>query len=97
MDLQCTFCAARVVNKAQLSEPVHEEADPRSRGADHLRQGFLADLWDHGFRNAFLAEMSEQQKYPGQSLFAGIKQLVDQILFVTDVAREQLGHKHFRK
>jgi hypothetical protein len=29
--------------------------------------------------------MSKQQQNPGQSLFAGIKELVNQILFVSDI------------
>ena len=59
MDLQSALCTAGVVNEAQLPEPVHEEADSRTSGYDHLRQGFLTDLGDNGFRNALFAEMSE--------------------------------------
>jgi len=90
VDLQPTV----VVNKSQFSEPVHEEADPRAGGADHFRQGLLTDLGDYGFRNAFLAKMSEQQKYPGQPLFARIEKLIHQILFIPDVPRQQIGHEH---
>jgi hypothetical protein len=32
--------------------------------------------------------MSEQQKDASQSLLTGVEQLVDQILFVTDIARQ---------
>ena len=35
---------AVVVNKAQFPEPIHEEADPRARCADHFRQRLLTDL-----------------------------------------------------
>jgi hypothetical protein len=37
--------------------------------------------------------MSEQKKNSGQSLFTGIKQLVNQILFVTDIAGQQIRHE----
>jgi len=60
VDLERTFGAAGVVDKAQLPEPVHEKADPRTRGSNHLGQRFLTDFRDHGFRDAFLAEVSEQ-------------------------------------
>ena len=50
---------AVVVDEAQFPEAVHEETDPRAGRADHLGQSFLTDLGDHGFRNAFLAEMRQ--------------------------------------
>jgi hypothetical protein len=66
-----------VVDESQLPEAVHEEADSGARRADHLREGFLTDLRDYGFRNAFLAEMSQQQQNARKSLFAGVEELVD--------------------
>ena len=60
VDLQRAFRTAGVVNKSQLPEPVHEEADPRARGPNHLGQSFLTDFWYYSLRNAFLAEVSEQ-------------------------------------
>jgi hypothetical protein len=38
--------------------------------------------------------MSEQQKDPGQPLFARIEKLINQVFFVTDVPRQQIGHEH---
>src|ERR1035437_4233190 len=73
MDLQ----TAVVVNESQFPEPVHEEAHPRAGRADHLGQSFLTDLGDNGFRNALLAEMSQQQQNPGESLFTGVEELVN--------------------
>ena len=52
---------AVVLNEAELSEPVHEEADARTRGADHLSEGFLADFRDDRYRLGFLAKVSQQQ------------------------------------
>src|ERR1022692_2846868 len=41
--------------------------------------------------------MSQQQQYPGQSFLAGIEKLVDQILFVSDVPGQQIGHEYIGK
>ena len=62
MDLQ----TAVVMDESQFPEPVHEEADPRARCADHFRQHLLTDLGNSRLGFAFLAEMSKQQKDPGQ-------------------------------
>jgi hypothetical protein len=56
MDLQPTV----VVNETKFPKSVHEKADSRTSGTNYLGQGLLADLGDHGFRNTFLAEMTEQ-------------------------------------
>src|ERR1019366_6818012 len=73
MNLQPT--SAVIVDEAQFSEPVHEEADPRTGGADHFCQHLLTDLGNYGLRFAFLAKMGEQQKGSGQPLFARIEAL----------------------
>jgi len=59
MDLERAFGAAGVVNEAQLPESVHKEADPRTSRPDHLSEGFLANLWNHRFGDAFLAKVRE--------------------------------------
>lgn len=59
VDLQAAVFAAGVVNESHLSEPVHKKADPRTGRANHLRQGFLTDLGNHGLRNSFFAKMSQ--------------------------------------
>src|ERR1051326_1586913 len=97
MDLERAFGAAGIVNEAQLPESVHKEADPRTSRPDHLRQRFLADLGNHGFGDALLAKVSEQEQHAGQAFFAGVKKLVNKILFVTDIPRQQISHEHFRE
>ena len=97
MDLQSAVFSAGVMNESQFPEPVHEEAYARTSRPNHFCEGFLADLGNHGLGNAVLAKMSEHEKHAGQSLFAGIKQLVDQILFIPDIARQQIGHEHVGK
>jgi len=88
---------AVVMNKAQFSEPVHEEANPRAGRANHLGQSFLTDLGHNGIGNSLLAEMSQQQQNPGESFFTGIEQLVDEVIFVADIARQQVRDKHVGK
>jgi hypothetical protein len=56
---------AIVVNEDQLSESIHEKADPPTSGADHLCKSLLADFWDDSLRDAFLAKMSKHQKDTG--------------------------------
>src|ERR1035438_443027 len=51
---------AVVFDEAELAEAIHEKAHPGAGGADHLSQQFLADLGDHGFGFALLAELGEQ-------------------------------------
>lgn len=60
VNLQGAFGPTGVVDEAQLPEPVHEKADPRTSGSDHLGESLLTDFGDNGFGNAFLAEMSQQ-------------------------------------
>jgi hypothetical protein len=93
VDLKLTV----VANEAHLPEPVHEKADPRPSGAHHLGQSFLTDLGNCNFRLSVFAEVSQQEKHASQSFLAGIKKLVNQIRFVSDVTCQQIGHKHIGK
>ena len=47
-----------VFDEAKLPELVHEPADPRACGTDHLRQHFLTDLRNHRFGCPFLTKAS---------------------------------------
>ena len=51
---------ARVIDKAQRPELVHEVTDPGTGGANHLRQVFLIDSGMDCFSSAFLAKMRQQ-------------------------------------
>lgn len=46
-----------VIDKTELSELVHEEADARASGPDHFSEGLLADFRRNRFRKAFLAKI----------------------------------------
>ena len=95
MDRQ--LAAAFVIEKAMLFELIHEMADPRPGGANHLRQAFLIDSGKHCFGPAFLAKMRQQQQNPSQALLAGVEKLVDEIRFVSDDAGKQMSDKDFRE
>ena len=84
-----------VIDKAMLSEPVHEVADTRPGSAYHFCQIVLTDSGKHRFGSAFLAEMRKQQENPGQTLFTGVEKLIDKIRFISNVAGKQLGDKDF--
>ncbi len=82
MDLKSAIV---VLNEAEFPEFVHEKVDSRARCANHLRQHLLGNFGKHLFWLGFLAIPSEQQKSAGQSFLAGVKKLIDQILFDSDV------------
>jgi hypothetical protein len=44
--------AAVVIDKAELAKAVHDESDAGSRRSDHLRQGFLRNGRNEGWRFA---------------------------------------------
>jgi hypothetical protein len=85
---------AVVFDEAHFSELVHEEIDSRAGCAHHLSQSLLTDLRDHGFGLSVLAKMSQQQQHPGKSFFAGIEKLVNQVLFISEVPRQQICYEH---
>ena len=41
--------------------------------------------------------MSEYEKETGQSLFAGIEEVIYQVLFVADISRQQIRYEHIGK
>src|ERR1700726_507666 len=86
-----------VFDKTQFAEFVHEKTHARSGRADHLRQRFLTERSHDRLRLPFLAEICKQKKKSGETLFARIKQLVDQVLFNSAVPSQQIRHEQFRK
>ena len=89
MDCQ-PAAGAVVIDKPQFSELVHEMTDPRPGSAHHLRQVFLIDSGEDTLGAAFLAKIRQQQETPGQTLLAGVEELVDEILFNSNHARKQI-------
>ena len=62
-----------VLNKTQLSEPIHEETDSRPGCADHFGEGFLTHFRDEGYRFRFLTEVGHEQEKPGKAFLAGVE------------------------
>ena len=73
-----------VINKSQLAKLIHKETDARAGRADHFGQRFLTDFRNDRLRLALLPKVGQQQQRPRQSLLAGIKQLIHQILLDSD-------------
>jgi hypothetical protein len=86
-----------VFDKAQFAEFVHEKAHTRSRRADHFRQRLLTYLSHDRLRSPFLAEVRQEKEHSSKAPFAGIEQLIDQILFNSAVASQEVRYEHFRK
>jgi len=86
-----------VFDESQLAEAVHEEADSRSRGADHVGQSLLGDRRNQCLRLTRLAKFGHQQKNARQPLFAGIKELVDQVGLNAHASRQQERQEQVRK
>jgi len=82
---------AVVFDETQFSEFVHEEIDARPRGADHLREHLLRNLGEDLLRMLPCAIPSEQEQSAGQPFFAGVEELVDQILLNPNISRKHIG------
>src|SRR5271166_3484016 len=83
-----------VFNESELTELVHECADPCSRRPNYRCQCLLADLRNYLLRFALLPEIGQQQQNSRQPLLTGVEQLVDEIFLDLDVAGEQMGNEH---
>jgi hypothetical protein len=57
----------------------------------------LTDFGDRNLLLSLLAEVSKQEKNASKSFLAGIEELVNQILFVSDVPCEQICHEQIGK
>jgi hypothetical protein len=95
VNLQCI--ASVIINEAQFPKPVHEKANPRAACAHHLRQSFLTEFGDSNLGLSILAEARQQEQKASQSFLTGIEKLVNQVLFVSDVPRQQIRHEHIGK
>ena len=83
MDLKSAIV---VLNETEFPEFVHEKVDSGARCANHFRQHLLGNFGKQLLRLGFLTVASEQQKSPSQPFLAGVKKLIDQILFDSDVS-----------
>ena len=91
------FERAVVFDEAEPPEFVHEEADSRTSGADHVRQNLLTDFGGYCLRACLLCQVGQQKESPGEPLLTGVEELVDQVLFNSNRACEHVGEKQIRK
>jgi hypothetical protein len=83
--------AAVVVDEAELAEFVHEEIYAGPRGAYHLGEGLLRNFGQRFLRIAGGTVTREEQQSAREAFLAGIEELVDQIFFDADVARQHVS------
>ena len=88
---------AMVIDKAELPELVHEMTDPRSGGADHLRQLFLIEGGKLRLGSTIFASIRQHQQNAGQALFREIEESVHEIFFHPDHPGKQIGDKELGK
>ena len=89
MDLE----SAIVSNKARFLESVHEEIHTRPCRSDHFRRRLLRHIRERPFRVGFLAVARQQEQRSCQPFLAGIKELIDQILFDSNISGEHVGYE----
>ena len=83
--------AAVVFDEAEFAEFVHEEIDAGASGADHFGEHFLGNFGQDALELVFFAVAREEQEGAGETLFAGVEELIDEILFDADISGEHEG------
>jgi hypothetical protein len=86
-----------VFDEAKLPELVHKMADPRSRGAHHLRQSFLAQPGNCRVELILVVDVRQPHQRPSQPLLAIVEQLIHQVLLGSDAPPEKVLPEQFRK
>ena len=81
--------AAVVFDEAELAKAIHEKADARACGADHLCKCLLGYSRNQGLRFTRFAKFGHQQEDPRQTFLAGVEQLIDQIRLGSHAPGEQ--------
>ena len=67
-----------------------------ARRADHFRERLLGDLRQRSLRIG-LAVARQQEQRPGEPLFAGVEELIDEVRFDADVPRQHVGDEAVRE
>src|ERR1019366_8000599 len=80
-----------VFDETKFPEFNHKEIHTGSSCPDHFRQQLLRYFGDHSLWLILFAIACEQQKGAGQPFFAGVKMLIDQILFDSEIPCQHLG------
>src|SRR5579864_8796381 len=79
-----------VLDEPELLELVQKEIHPGARRADHLSERLLRDLGNHADRLVLLSVARQQQERARQPLLARVEELIDQVFFDLDVARQHV-------
>src|SRR5258708_4432125 len=82
---------AVVLEEGERLERVQEEMHRRRRRPDHVRQRFLRDPGDDAAGRLLVSIARQQQQRARQPLLGGVEQLIDQVLFDPNVARQHVG------
>src|SRR4029077_4454515 len=82
--------AIGIVNPAHFPEFIHKEIHSRTRGADNRSQCVLIYFLQDGWCLTPLAVLPKPKQGAGQPLFAGIKNVAQQIFFDMPVTFEQM-------
>jgi hypothetical protein len=86
-----------VLNETHLPEPIHEETDSRTGGADHFGEGFLTHFCNERYRFRFLTKVGHQQEKPGEALFAGVEQVIHEVCLHANIPGKKVGKKSLGK
>ena len=73
-----------VTDVAELAEVVHELADARAGGANHIGELLLGDWRYHALRLARLSELCHDEQCAREALLAIVEQLIDKVLTSPD-------------
>src|SRR6267378_3201780 len=87
---------AVVFDEAESLEFIQKEIHTRARRPDHFRQRRLRHLRHHANRLVLFPIACEQKERAGQPLLARVEELIDQVLFDPDVARQHVGDEPVR-
>ncbi len=82
------FDVAVVGDVAQFPKPVHEVADARSCGSNHVGEDFLSDGWDSGRRLPWPTKFSHEEQRPRQTLLTVVEELIDKIFLGSNSSKE---------
>src|SRR5579862_3579278 len=82
-----------VLDEAQFTEFIHEKIDSRPRRPDHLGQRLLGYFGERLLEIAWLSITREQQESASQAFFAGVEELVYQILFHANVSCQHVSNE----
>ena len=85
--------AAVILDQTQFFEFIHEDIDSGARRPDRFREGLLRDPGESFLSQAFFLGTGEVEKGSGQALLGGIKKLIDEVGFDSDVPGKQVRNK----